>query len=139
VPHPGAITEETASATRIFPPNRGATEGKLRSRFWGCLSGLNRGPSAIVYLRAASTIQRGDSVGMTLVILSPAASNNSRNSVLVLSLPPFITSMFKSSNLLNETSCHSGTTHSTTRTLPCRAIDTWQFRRTHVAWSSSQS
>jgi hypothetical protein len=31
---PGAIREETASATRIFPPKKGATEGKLRSRFW---------------------------------------------------------------------------------------------------------
>jgi hypothetical protein len=31
---PGAITAEIASATRIFPPKKDATEGKLRSRFW---------------------------------------------------------------------------------------------------------
>jgi transposase len=50
--------------------------------------------------RTASSTLSGDNVGMILVIRSPAALNNWRNSIAVRSRPPFITSMFRSSTLL---------------------------------------
>src|ERR1700745_2213125 len=91
------------------------------------------------YLGVASSTQRGDKVGTILAILRPAASNNLRYSDSVRSRPPFITSMFRSSNLLNDFFPPAGTMNSTSNTLLCCPMERLQFRRILSARSSSQS
>ena len=84
--------------------------------------GIRRDAILSNYSRSPSIILIGDSVGIILVSLKPAASNSVRYSSSMRSRPPVMTSMFRSMNLLKCGSLPCGTTASTSKSLPFSAI-----------------